>query len=47
MDSAISVVGLNKHFANNKHVLKDINIDIKPGEMVALIGALKCIIYNI
>ena len=39
MDSAISVVGLNKHFANNKHVLKDINIDIKQGEMVALIGA--------
>ncbi len=39
MGSAISVTGLNKHFTSDKHVLKDINIDIKYGEMVALIGA--------
>ncbi|WP_332750398.1 phosphonate ABC transporter ATP-binding protein [Hydrogenophaga sp.] len=30
---------LDKHFANGKHALRDINLDIAQGEMVALIGA--------
>ena len=30
---------LDKHFANGKHALRDINLDIQQGEMVALIGA--------
>jgi phosphonate transport system ATP-binding protein len=30
---------LNKHFANGRHALRDINLDIQQGEMVALIGA--------
>ncbi|MDP3322743.1 MAG: phosphonate ABC transporter ATP-binding protein, partial [Hydrogenophaga sp.] len=29
----------NKHFANGKHALRDINLCIRQGEMVALIGA--------
>ncbi|QHE83526.1 phosphonate ABC transporter ATP-binding protein [Hydrogenophaga sp. BPS33] len=30
---------LDKHFANGKHALRDIHLDIAQGEMVALIGA--------
>lgn len=39
MSTALNVQGLNKHFANGKHALRDINLSIKKGEMVALIGA--------
>lgn len=39
MGSALRIVGLNKHFANGKHALCDINLEIGKGEMVALIGA--------
>lgn len=35
----LSIRHLNKHFANGKHALRDINLDIAQGEMVALIGA--------
>jgi len=30
---------IDKHFANGKHALRDINLEIADGEMVALIGA--------
>lgn len=33
----IKIVGLNKYFGN-KHVLKDINLEIKDGEVIGLIG---------
>jgi len=36
---ALNVTKLNKHFANGKQALCDINIHIDDGEMVALIGA--------
>jgi phosphonate transport system ATP-binding protein len=39
MSAAISIRNLNKTYGKNKRVLQDINIEIKPGEMVALIGA--------
>lgn len=39
MSIALNVQGLNKHFANGKHALRDINLRIEKGEMVALIGA--------
>ena len=39
MPTALNIQGLNKHFANGKHALRDINIRIQKGEMVALIGA--------
>jgi phosphonate transport system ATP-binding protein len=35
----IRIQGLNKHFANGKHALRNINLEIAQGEMVALIGA--------
>ena len=35
----IRIHGLNKHFANGKHALRNINLEIAQGEMVALIGA--------
>ncbi len=35
----LSIRHLDKHFANGKHALRDINLDIAQGEMVALIGA--------
>lgn len=35
----LSIRHLNKHFANGRHALRDINLDIAQGEMVALIGA--------
>ena len=39
MNTALRIQKLNKHFANGKHALRDINLDIRQGEMVALIGA--------
>lgn len=36
---ALHIQKLNKHFANGKHALRDINLTIADGEMVALIGA--------
>lgn len=36
---SLRVENLNKHFANGKHALRDINLHIEAGEMVALIGA--------
>ena len=39
MNTALRIQKLNKHFANGKHALRDINLDIRQGEMVALIVA--------
>ncbi|MDM7948414.1 phosphonate ABC transporter ATP-binding protein [Hydrogenophaga sp.] len=39
MTNALRIHKLNKHFANGKHALCDINLEICQGEMVALIGA--------
>lgn len=39
METALRVHKLNKHFANGKHALCDINLSVEKGEMVALIGA--------
>jgi phosphonate transport system ATP-binding protein len=39
MKTALRIHQLNKHFANGKHALRDINLCIRQGEMVALIGA--------
>ncbi|UJW83237.1 phosphonate ABC transporter ATP-binding protein [Hydrogenophaga sp. SL48] len=39
MTTALRIHQLNKHFANGKHALRDINLEIQRGEMVALIGA--------
>ncbi len=39
METALRVHKLNKHFANGKHALNDINLIVRKGEMVALIGA--------
>jgi phosphonate transport system ATP-binding protein len=39
MEAAVHVQKLNKHFANGKHALKDIDLTVQKGEMVALIGA--------
>ena len=36
---ALRIHKLDKHFANGKHALRDINLNIAQGEMVALIGA--------
>lgn len=36
---ALRIQKLNKHFANGKHALRDIDLNIGEGEMVALIGA--------
>lgn len=37
--TALRVHQLNKHFANGKHALRGIDLSIRQGEMVALIGA--------
>lgn len=39
MTAALHIHQLNKHFANGKHALRDINLTLQRGEMVALIGA--------
>lgn len=39
MKTALRIHQLNKHFANGKHALRDVNLEIRQGEMVALIGA--------
>ncbi|AEG93353.1 phosphonate ABC transporter ATP-binding protein [Ramlibacter tataouinensis] len=39
MDAAIRVRALDKTFANGRKALQGIDLDIHPGEMVALIGA--------
>lgn len=36
---ALRIQKLNKHFANGKHALRDVELNIGEGEMVALIGA--------
>lgn len=36
---SLRIENLNKHFPNGKHALRDINLHIEAGEMVALIGA--------
>jgi phosphonate transport system ATP-binding protein len=36
---ALKIQNLDKHFPNGKHALRDINLSIGEGEMVALIGA--------
>ena len=39
METALRIQGLNKHFANGRHALRDIDLTVARGEMVALIGA--------
>ncbi len=39
MSAAVSVKQLSKTFGGNHKALKDVSIEVKPGEMVALIGA--------
>lgn len=39
MTTALRIHQLNKHFANGRHALRDISLDVQRGEMVALIGA--------
>jgi len=39
MVPAVRVRHLSKRFGTGRHALQDINLDIQPGEMVALIGA--------
>lgn len=39
MNTALHIRQLNKHFANGKHALRDVNLRVRQGEMVALIGA--------
>lgn len=39
MEPILRIRQLNKHFPNGRHALRDINVDVARGEMVALIGA--------
>ncbi len=39
MHYALRIEQLNKHFANGRHALNNINLTVAQGEMVALIGA--------
>ncbi len=39
MEIAVRIQHLNKHFANGRHALCDVNLTVMQGEMVALIGA--------
>lgn len=39
METALHIRQLNKHFHNGKHALRDINLNVQRGEMVALLGA--------
>ncbi|MDZ4100151.1 MAG: ATP-binding cassette domain-containing protein [Hydrogenophaga sp.] len=36
---SLRIRNLDKHFGNGKHALRNINLEIGQGEMVALIGA--------
>ncbi|MFQ5643272.1 MAG: ABC transporter ATP-binding protein [Thiogranum sp.] len=38
MQSIVSVSGLSKTYANGHHALKDVSLDIAPGEILALLG---------
>ena len=39
MTISLKITNLNKHFSGNKHVLRGIDLEVRSGEMVALIGA--------
>ncbi len=39
METVLRIKQLNKHFPNGRHALRDINLAVQRGEMVALIGA--------
>lgn len=39
MDHALRIRQLNKHFPNGRHALRDVDLEVAAGEMVALIGA--------
>jgi len=39
MTTSLKITNLNKHFSGNKHVLRGIDLEVRSGEMVALIGA--------
>ena len=39
METVLRIRQLNKHFASGRHALRNINLDVRRGEMVALIGA--------
>jgi phosphonate transport system ATP-binding protein len=39
MPTALRIRQLNKHFANGRHALRNIDLQVQAGEMVALIGA--------
>jgi len=39
MNALLRIRKLDKHFANGRHALRDINLDVARGDMVALIGA--------
>ncbi len=39
METALRIRQLDKHFANGRHALRNIDLDVAKGEMVALIGA--------
>ncbi|VTU45901.1 phosphonate ABC transporter ATP-binding protein [Variovorax sp. PBL-E5] len=39
METILRIRQLNKHFANGRHALRDVNLNVQRGEMVALIGA--------
>lgn len=39
MDTIMRIRHLDKHFVNGRHALRDINIEVARGDMVALIGA--------
>ena len=39
METALRIRQLNKHFASGRHALRNIDLEVRRGEMVALIGA--------
>ena len=38
MAAAISISNLTKTYANGQHALKDVSLEIRPGEIFALLG---------